>query len=890
MKKILITSSVLLLFVGGFMLNSNKSIYSNREKSNLKEVLKYQVPGGKKAAGISEFFGAIRNNIETGTVSIEEYTNGLNAMNNMSMKRAVNSVWSELGPDNVGGRTRAFLQDKDTPSLMFVGGVSAGLFRSTTRGLSWAPVNDFEANLNISCIAQNTDAVIVYGTGEGQFVSIDGTMRGTPGFQGLGIFRSTNRGRSFQNIASTINFGNISSLAAEKSGGTRIYAATDGGIRYSDDGLTWLLGRNGVCKEVKVASNGHVYAQLINSIQKSSDRGVTWTTISPTGVQFSRASIAISPEDPNYVYFMASAGGTLEGVYRSTDGGISFTKIINRGTPYFEPLGSTASAQGNYNNVLSVNPKNKDHIIMGGVPLAEWKLNNNPTYIASLNEFGGANPSHVHADKHVLQWDETTTPPTLIIGCDGGLFFSSDNLRTFSPKNFGFNATQFYHVAADYEGNVAGGTQDNGTQYINKKGNTKKAAVLIKGGDGYYTEISVKDNSKIFSSTYYGNITRSRDFGKTQSCLWDRRIARSFIGLTDTAKFCEHFHEANYGPFNTKFTLWEHPDFNNQESRLFFARNGQIWMAIGATNMEKEPKWYMIANAQGGSEVWNMEPTRDGNSLFFSNSTTIFRVDGFNSATFDPWSPELSIPVGVTITNLGFNLAGGRSITAVKLDPNDNSKAIITIGNYGGSAARIYRGNDMLGTATFTNISGNIPNIPIYDGLITFSNANTLFVATDLGVFASDNAGASWTPQTNPSNKFPRVATLSLRQFYFPFKSQGSIYAGTHGRGFFECQQYKTNLNPLTINKSFIQLEAYPNPSTEIINIKFKSDVSEIVIVNLTDLNGKIIYTSKVTAVAGENITVIETANIKTGIYIVTINPTKQGSPSRGTVKLVIRH
>lgn len=892
MKKSIITISVLILsFVVGFkLINPEQNVYSKRDGSHLTKLYSYQVPGGKKAAGMAEYLNAIRANPTTGTVSIEEYMNGLIASENMSSKRAVNSVWKELGPDNVGGRTRAFMQDKDTPSTMFVGGVSGGLFRSTTRGSFWTPVNDFQSNLNVSCIAQNTDGVICYGTGEGQFVSIDGTMRGTPGFQGQGIFRSTNRGRSFQNVANTSNFGNIGSMAAEPSGGTRIYAATDAGLRYSDDGLTWNLGKSGICKEVKVASNGHIYAQFTNSIHKSTDRGVSWIQVSPTNTTFSRASIAISAQDPNYVYFMSSAGnGRLEGVYRSTDGGGSFTKIINGGNTYFDPLGSPASAQGNYNNVITVNPNNKDHIIMGGVTLAEWKLNTNPRYIASTNDFGGANPSYVHADKHVLHWDMSTNPPTLVVGSDGGLSFSSDNLVTFSEKNFGYTTTQFYHVAADFDGNVVGGTQDNGTQYINKKGNTKKSAVLIKGGDGYYAQISVKDNSKVFASTYYGNITRSRDFGRTQSCLWDRRIARSFIGLTDTAEFCEHNHQSDYAPFNTKFILWEHPNKDSSQSRLFFARDGQIWMAEGATDFGQEPTWYMIANAQGPSEVWSMETTIDGNSLFFSNSSKIYRVDGLNSATYNKWSPELSIPSGISITDLGFS-SGGRSITSVRLDPNDQNRALITIGNYSGTS-RVFIGNNMLGTSTFTNVTNNLPNIPVYDGLITYHNTNTFFIATDLGVYATDDGGATWTAQTNPTNKFPKVATFSLRQYYFPYKNRGAIYAGTHGRGFFECTQYVTNISSFEANKKSNGLTAYPNPANEIAKIKYTATSSQNIILNILDINGKIVFTQNVNVNNGENVIDVNTENIKSGIYIATVEPTqKTGTSKKSFVKLVIRH
>src|SRR5690606_38833431 len=394
-----------------------------------------------------------------------------------------------------------------------------------------------------NCIAMNDAGIIVYGTGEGEFVNAtSGTPNGTPGFPGVGIFRSTDGGRSFSRVTSTINFGTINSMASEKKSGSRIYASTSTGIRYSDDGQTWTTSRNGNSKEVKVASNGYVYAQSVTNIVRSKDRGQSWEIITPPNSDIGRASIAISASDPNYVYMMASGNnGKLSGVFRSTNGGDSWEMIIGAGTVYFDPLvAGLVSSQGGYNNCLTVHPLNNDHIIMGGVSLAEWKLGSNPRYIASTNDLGGANPAYVHADKHVLEWDMTTTPPTMICGTDGGLYFSSDNLRTFTHKNTGFNVTQFYAVAGDYEGNVVGGSQDNGTQYINKKGNSKLAAVEIKGGDGFQTEISVKNNGVIFSETYYANVTRSRDYGKTQSCIWDRRISKVFISLTDTAKYCEH--------------------------------------------------------------------------------------------------------------------------------------------------------------------------------------------------------------------------------------------------------------------------------------------------------------------------------------------------------------
>lgn len=862
--------------------------YTPRSTSHIEELYSFQRPGGRVAAGMAEYFGALRNNVATGTVSIAEYMSAIDASLKLESKRSISTTWQELGPDNVGGRIRAFLQDIDTPSIMYAGSVSGGLFRSTTKGSNWKPVNDYQENLNVSCIAQNKDGIITYGTGEGSFVAVDGTPNGTPGFAGAGIFVSTNRGRTFTRINSTASYGNINSMAAEKDG-QRIYAATNGGIKYTDNGTTWINSRNGNALEVKVASNGNVFAQSGVAIVRSKDRGANWNVITPPNADIVRASIAISPQDPNYVYVMTSSGGRLSGVYRSTDGGDNWTKIIAKGTTYFDPLVSgLTSPQGNYNNVITVDPTDKDHLIMGGAYLADWRSGANPKYIASLNDFGGANPAYVHADKHVLEWDMSTTPATLICGNDGGLFFSSDNLKSFTPRNFGFNATQFYSVAADYEGNVTGGSQDNGSQYINKKGNTPMSAVEIKGGDGFQSEISVKNNAIVFSETYYGNLSRSRDYGKTQSCIWDRRISKVFTGLTDTAKYCDYSLPSSWAPFNTKIRLWEYPSYDSTASRLFLARYGQIWMGIGVTNFQKEPEWYLIANSQGNAQVWDLEPSSDGNTLYFSNSTTIYRVDGLNTATYDKWSSPTAIPPGITITNLGFNVlnSGGRSITSVNLDPNDNSTALITMGNYG-STAYVYKGTNMLGTPTFTNITGNLPSMPVYDGFISYKNPNVMYIGTDLGVYATDNGGATWTAQTNPSNKFPKVSTMALRQYIFPGRSKGQIYAGTHGRGFFmSMDEFSSIKSVKSVNGAAI-INAYPNPSNTEVTLKFDVKQSEDVTINIYDLTGKVIFTKVYSGLTQgtQNIT-LETLAIQSGTYILTA----KGVTTNAMVRLIVRH
>src|SRR5690606_10170810 len=150
--------------------------------------------------------------------------------------------------------------------------------------------------------------------------------------------------------------------------------------------------------------------------------------------------------------------------------------------------------------------------------------------------------------------------------------------------------------------------------------------------------------------------------GKTQSCIWDRRISKVFTGLTDTSKYCDYSLPSSWAPFNTKIRLWEHPLYDSSQSRIFLARYDQIWTGIGVTDFQKEPEWYLIASGHGNGQVWDLEPTTDGNSLFFSNSSTIYRIDGLNTATYDKWSSPIAIPPGITTTQLGFS-SSGRAIS-----------------------------------------------------------------------------------------------------------------------------------------------------------------------------------------------------------------------------------
>ncbi|MAW65456.1 MAG: hypothetical protein CMD18_04590, partial [Flavobacteriales bacterium] len=124
-------------------------------------------------------------------------------------RRSLSLDWNELGPDNIGGRTRAILVDKESPNLIFAGGVAGGLWFSTDAGLTWNQTEpgDLAEVLTVNCIAQDELGYIYYGTGEGVFYGdISESAPGTRGYgsRGMGVFRSIEpHGTSFMHLESS---------------------------------------------------------------------------------------------------------------------------------------------------------------------------------------------------------------------------------------------------------------------------------------------------------------------------------------------------------------------------------------------------------------------------------------------------------------------------------------------------------------------------------------------------------------------------------------------------------------------------------------------------------------------------------------------------------------
>lgn len=466
---------------------------------------------------------------------------------------ALNLNWEELGPDNVGGRTRAILIDRRdaTNNTVYAGGVGGGMWKSTDGGSTWHSLTNWNQWLAVSCIDQGPgpDYNIYVGTGEG-LAQLGGSSFNS-GTMGNGIYRLdasdnpvliTPDAYNNSSLDPNNSWSAVNRIAVNPSDPTQIIAATHSGLyQTTDGGGNWSLismpsgvNSSGSCADVKWSRDGvNVFASVgsNNVIVRSLNGGLSWSRVSSVNNQGfpatqGRIELAIAPSNSAVVYAaIATVSGATYAVYRSGDNGDTWTNIGSKG-PLFDPYG--ANNQGWYDNVIAVSPADPNRVYMGGVDFYTWSDQGGWKLADAGLGSSQIDPNYIHPDKHCITICENDAN-LMYIGCDGGVYKSTTALSKFpfpefSVKNRGYNVTQMYSVAAARTGEVMGGAQDNGTSYINYQGNTPQAAKMVIGGDGVYAEISHIDPRIFFGGIYFGQIERSGNYGNSFDGFYDIKI------------------------------------------------------------------------------------------------------------------------------------------------------------------------------------------------------------------------------------------------------------------------------------------------------------------------------------------------------------------------------
>ena len=697
----------------------------------------------------------------------------LNSLSYFNRQSEIN--WTERGPSKQAGRTRALMLDGnfDSNGKVWAAGVSGGIWSITdieNPTSEWSKVSDFWDNLVITCVASDpTDANIIYvGTGE----------RRGQGLRGQGVWKTSDGGANWSQLSSSIDLNYIDTIivrdengvGAVYAGGGRAfsngaYSGVNGLQKSTDGGSTWTE----VLGEISAGSNHHVTDLELDSNNRLivgtrtntfnegggqvfySDDGSTFTQFNLGALgSFDRTFVDVSPSDPNILYVMMENGSTgyITYIAKSSDAGNTWTQISiaedENGNPFGDYQGSM-----DYWGLLGIDPNDPNTIYAAGA-LSIFKSTDSGTNWTEISEWRGTGFSqpYVHADHHNIVFIDSDK---ILFSNDGGVFLTTDGGNTFTMKNDNMVTTQFYSTAihpttSDY---VLGGAQDNGTWRLNTAG--KQEGSEVYGGDGAYTHIDQVDPTYQFSATTYGNIVRSTNGGASFGLYSNVTNADGTdAGFFINPSVIDGVNKAMYVTFDNNSIL-------RQKDYTALTNHDFININLGA-----------------GASAYKVSPHTSGVLFVATAGGRVFKIVDAHTDNY-------------SITEISPGVTSGY-ISSIDVGKDDN-QILITLSNYGIDS--IFETISGGGANGWVNVEGDLPDMPVRWGLYNRDNFNQVAIATEVGVWVSDDITSSsvvWNP-SNDGLANTRVDMLAMN-------SNGEMSAGTFGRGQFTSPGF-TSTAPL---------------------------------------------------------------------------------------------
>lgn len=767
-KRVLLFSLLLVLIIGGVSINkfylskqsSEKIAYLNKSEKRKKfKGSEYEEGESREQdrpdLAALQHFEMTKNpklGYPTPLKKVEAFEK-LKARRAINAKAVENVNWVERGPNNVGGRTRALMFDPNDANnkKVFAGGISGGLWVTsdvTDENESWTNIDDFMASLSIATLAYDPNSTTTFYLGTGE--------RYTHDFAGLGIWKSEDGGSTWTHLSSTSDFSYVPKIVITST--STIIAATENGIKRSTDGgASWTSPAtvNVDMSDVELASNGDLYAGgFTGRIFKSTDDGITWTSIDPkAGGQ--RVEIGLAPSNPDVIYALSAIGSDVGWLVKSTDGGSTWDELdvpSYRNQDCTESSSDFTRGQAWYDLIIGVHPTDENNVLIGGIDL--FRSTDGGSNFELVSYWTGNCDAYVHADQHAIVY-RPDNPNEAIFGNDGGVFYSADIGDAVNPdfiaRNKNYNVTQFYAAAAvneELSNEFLAGAQDNGSQRFLASGlNSTEEAT---GGDGAFCHIDQDDANFQITSYVYSNYYLSTDHGNSFSTLNDdnSNVGR-FINPTE---------------YDSKANILYGAAGNNQITRITDVTGNPSSMATVTVDLEGKAITTIKAS-----------PYTD-NTLFVgvnSNEGYIFKIE--NADTSNP-----------TVTNItgSFNASSGVWLSSIDVGESED-QLLITYSNYGVNS--VFETED--GGANWTSKEGDLDDFPVYGAIYNPENRNEVLLATELGVWSTDDFSAS-SPEWEATNSgLANVSTRMIKQR----ESDGLIYVATHGRGLYTTYSFGPN-------------------------------------------------------------------------------------------------
>ncbi len=745
--------------------------------------------------------------------------------------------WKLIGPSTTGGRITDIEMPRGNDTIIYAGSASGGIFKSTNYGTNWTPVFDNARSLAIGDIEidPNNDSTIYAGTGE------PNTGGGSITYDGDGIYRSLNAGKTWKNIGLT-TVGTIGKISVAKTNSSIIY----------------------------VAAVGNIYQKSTEKgLYKSTNSGTTWTKILYLSDSTSVNDVAVSPVDANVLYAttwerisrpgVRVYGGITTNLYKSTDGGTNWIKLLpddaNRGKmsidiPPTNPnklFVSIANKDGTFNTIYRYDGTTfttASNGVFGSTTYTWWfggikchPTDENIVYYSDYNLYrtanGGVNWQTVAPSSHVDQHSVFVHPTNIskvVIGNDGGVYTSTNTLSSLVHSNISNTQVYDFDVYKVDETFISAGFQDNNFAHTSTQ--TLTGWQAYGGGDGVEVRVSPTDKTETYSSQYGGINIGTNGIGATDRYNW--RCPIRLDPVTPSIRYMGTNKVYKFSPSQSKWT----------------AISGDLTNGTGTGNY-------------GTITALAVAPTN--NNYIYSGS--------------DDGQVYITKNAGTSWQNITAGLPGLWT-TFIKTDRTNPEIAYIGFSGYryGVKDAHIYK--TINAGASWVRISNDLPQVPVNDLEIDPVNTATLYLGTDIGVYTSTNDGTNWTKL---GAKMPSVVVSTLN---FAVNTR-QLYAATYGRSVYKLSLPLAAISSASSSseensKQAVSVSVYPNPATSYAVINLHNNLQGALI-SIYNSNGKLMFSQKINANVLQQ--KIDLKNYAKGVYYVESN----GNNIKTTVKLVVQ-
>lgn len=727
----------------------------------------------------------------------------MNLIHNPQQKSS-NSVWEFVGPDsNTGGywgmgRVTDIAFHPTDPNIFFVGSAKGGLWKTVDGGASYFSLGDdlpYNSVGNLVVNQNNPDEIYVALGVEKKWWE-----------DGIGVYKTTDGGLTWSATSLTFNFSDqvaIVEMAASPLVNDLLFVGTTNGFYRSTDGQNFTNITAGL--PTVVYGWNHPY------------------------------ELAFHPTDPNIIYLAWwDYQGTNLDVFKSTDAGLTWNNVTNFtftqnggiaiATSVLNPTkvivqtvvgsskmihysldeGSTWTSQSNLaeleSSPLCISPLNENTIYSGYTKVRKSVDNGD-----SFQNIAGwtINNNEVHADQWIIKVNPLNN--VMYWGNDGGVFKYDEVLDDWTELNNGLSITQIYRIAVgqNQPDVYFFGSQDNGGGYYTQA----TGWVHGNGGDAMNNAIAPDDYNLVYS-TYPLGIEFYRT---TNGWASSTNIVNNISGYGGNAD-------------------WLSPmDADPNNSARLVAASDEVYFSANYGNT-----WVQLTNGETGGQLITdirFSPA-DGNSIYaVTNNRIIETSDGGQS-----WNAR-------TYSNA----------VRVVPHPSDPDQIWLVRGGYSNNSKVIHSFNRGV---TLASQSTGIPNIPVLS-LVYDEPSDSLFLGTELGVFASSATNIGWQPY-GIGMPATSVSDLDIQE------STRSLVAATYGRGIWKIQ-LDDNYAELSDMAGLASMRIYPNPAHAEITISAEVELEGEYTIYGQD--GRLIQQGAL----HEKLTTVAIGRLNPGIYTVKV-------------------